>query len=238
MSITSSITCLKKSLIAPDVYELIFTKPEGCSYKAGQFVLFDVPLIDNPADLQPRAYSIASAPEEKDLLFVIKLKPGGRASRWVAEVLKEGSVVGMGRALGLFTLIPEDQGHYVFVGTGSGVAPLRSHLVSCLEHRKSKAAMDLIFGVRNREDLFWIDQFETLARKHSNFHFHPTLSAPPADWTGMKGRVTAVMPDIIKDPATTKVFLCGSPAMIADTKKLCIETLQMPKANVHGEGYI
>jgi NAD(P)H-flavin reductase len=36
----------------------------------------------------------------------------------------------------------------------------------------------------------------------------------------------------------SKVFLCGSPAMLADTKKLCIETLQMPKANVHGEGYI
>ncbi len=232
------IVCTKKSLIAPDVYELMFTKPEGFSYKAGQFVLFEVPLVDNPADLQPRAYSIASAPEEKDLLFVIKLKPGGRASRWVSEVLTEGSVVGMGRPLGLFTLAPEDQGHFVFVGTGSGVAPLRSHLVSCLEYRKSNAGMDLIFGVRNREDLFWIDHFEDLARRHSNFHFHPTLSAPPVDWTGMKGRVTSVMPGIIKDSATTKVFLCGSPAMIADTKKLCIETLQMPKANVHGEGYI
>jgi ferredoxin-NADP reductase len=50
--------------------------------------------------------------------------------------------------------------------------------------------------------------------------------------------VQAVLPAIITDPMLSKVFLCGSPAMLADTKKLCIETLQMPKANVHGEGYI
>lgn len=233
-----SVICKKNVLIAPDVYEIVMTKPEGFTYKAGQFVLFDVPLVEKPSDFQPRAYSIASAPEEKDLLFVIKMKPGGRASRWVAEVLTEGSVVGMGRALGLFTLAPDDAGHYVFVGTGSGIAPLRSHLVSCLEHRTSQARMDLVFGVRNREDLFWVDQFDALARKHPNFRFHPTLSAPPPDWTGLKGRVQAALPAMVKDSTTSKIFLCGSPAMIADTKKMCIETLQMPKANVHGEGYI
>ena len=98
--------------------------------------------------------------------------------------------------------------------------------------------MDLVFGVRKREDLFWVDHFDALAEKHSNFHFHPTLSAPSPDWTRGKGRVQAILPDIIKDSMQTKVFLCGSPAMLADTKKYCIETLQMPKANVHGEGYI
>ncbi|TSC99703.1 MAG: phenol hydroxylase [Candidatus Peregrinibacteria bacterium Greene1014_49] len=86
-------TCLGNRIIARDVYEFLLQKPEGFSYKAGQFVLFDVPLMENPADIQTRAFSIASAPQEKELLFVAKMKEGGRASRWIAEALNAGSSV-------------------------------------------------------------------------------------------------------------------------------------------------
>jgi len=37
-------TCLQKTLLAPSVYELRCEKPTDFSFKAGQFVLFDVPL--------------------------------------------------------------------------------------------------------------------------------------------------------------------------------------------------
>ncbi|MBI3619465.1 hypothetical protein HY213_05540, partial [Candidatus Peregrinibacteria bacterium] len=53
-----TIRCLSLRVIAPDVYEVVFTKPEGFSFRAGQFVLFDVPLIENRDDIQTRAFSI------------------------------------------------------------------------------------------------------------------------------------------------------------------------------------
>ncbi len=229
------ITCLKKTLIATAVYELAFAKPAGFSFKAGQFVLFDVPLLENPSDIQTRAYSVASSPDETELLFVIKLKEGGRAGRWVEHLLQVGTVVVMKGPIGVFTLRPGSQ-PCVFVATGSGIAPFRS-LATWALINKAAASLTLIFGVRNREDLFWKEYFESLAGKYPTFTFIPTLSNPNESWKGACGRVQPLLQAHVLQPLETKLYACGSPAMVTDTKKFCLEVLRMPKENVHCEGY-
>src|SRR5687768_9109491 len=93
--ITYTVGCLRNDVIADGVYEFELEKPAGFSFKPGQFVLFDVALVEKPDDIQTRAFSIASAPSEDTLLFVAKMIPGGRASRWIEELLRRGSVVSM-----------------------------------------------------------------------------------------------------------------------------------------------
>jgi ferredoxin-NADP reductase len=127
-----TLTCLSKKLIAKDVYELKFSKPEGLIWKPGQYLLFDIPLIENPTDIQTRAFSIASTAEEPELLFVIRLLPGGRASRWVEEVAKEGTEVRVQGPFGRLIIDPTLQTRYIFAGTSTGVAPFRTHIVSLL----------------------------------------------------------------------------------------------------------
>jgi hypothetical protein len=100
-----TVTCTYKKLIAPGVYEFAFTKPEGFTFKAGQFVLFDVPLLTNPTDMQARAYSIASTPEDLELLFAIKIVPGGRMSTFVEEALREGTTLTMKGPFGVFEIL-------------------------------------------------------------------------------------------------------------------------------------
>lgn len=233
-----TVVCKRKRLIAPGVYELAFAKPGGFRFKAGQFVLFDVPLLSNPSDIQPRALSIASTNDEEELLFVVKMKPGGRASEWVEKMLQEESIVRMQGPFGFFTITPDPTMHYVFVATGAGIAPFRSQVRWLLTEMQWKGKLDIVFGVRSEHDLFWSDAFEPLEKAHVNFQFHRTFSAPHPEWKGKVGRVQTHLPALITDATKSHVYICGAPEMVQDVKKFCLETLKFDKKHVHAEGYI
>ncbi len=234
---TYTITCTRKELIAPGIFELVFTKPGGFAFQAGQFVMFEVPLIENPADIQKRAYSIASSPEEPDLLFVIKLIKGGRASRWVEQVLSEGTGVRMQGPLGVCTLEPDVSRHYLFVATGSGVAPCRSNITRMINLKPPAPAVTLLFGVLRKQDLFWSEYFEHIASENPAFRFVPTLLFPEPDWKGHTGKIQDIIPSLVSDPEKTDVFICGAPELVPEVQKVCIETVGIPKKNIHAEGF-
>lgn len=230
-------TCLSNRVIARDIYEFRLKKPEGFSFKAGQFVLFDVPLLENAADIQTRAFSIASAPQEEDLLFVAKMKEGGRASRWIAESLKAGSSVRLQGPFGVFTLTPENAKEVLFIATSTGVAPFRSQIVEALRYGDTRR-MDLIFGVRSEEDLFWVEEFTKLSTQYPQFSLHASLSGGSDVWKGHRGRVQTVTKIAVPDAALRQVYICGSPAMTMEMKKMCLEEWKMEKKDLHVEGYI
>ena len=231
------ITCTRKLLLARDTYEFAFEKPEGFSFQPGQFVLFDVPLPDNAQDIQPRAYSIASAPQEQELMFAVKLISGGRASRWFEQTVSPGTVVRMQGPLGTFTLNTASRKDMLFIGTGSGVAPFRSQILHLL-HRGTKRIIDLVFGVRSEQDLFWRETFQELANTHPNFHMHVALDEASELWEGHRGRVQSLAPIAVPDIAHRQVFICGNPDMTKEVKRLCLEEWKVDKAHLHVEGYV
>ena len=231
-----SVRCTKKELIAPNVYELRLEKPSGLFFKPGQFLLFDVPLVKNSTDIQPRACSIASTPDEPELLFVVKLKQGGRMSEWISETLSVGSLVTMKGPFGLF-LLRENEHDMLFAATGAGIAPFRSQILHALQGG-DKRAMHLFFGVRSTEDLFWNSAFESLQQRYSNFHLHYCLSGNDPKWTGERGRIQNFLPAMIRNRESTDLYVCGAPEMVTDIKKTALDTWGIPKTNVHAEGYI
>lgn len=232
-----TITCTRKLLLARNIYEFAFTKPKEFSFKAGQFVLLDVPLLDNPTDIQTRAYSIASAPHETEILFLIKLIPGGRASRWFEGAVNPGTQVRMQGPFGAFVLPSPMRKDLLFIGTGSGIAPYRSHIFHLL-HKGSIKKIDLLFGVQSEQDLFWRSMFQDIAKEHPHFSLHITLSAPNDLWEGHRGRVQTVIPLIAPDITTRTVFVCGSPAMTKEVKEFCLHDWKVEKKDLHVEGYI
>lgn len=229
--------CLRNAVIARDIWEFRLRKPEGFAFKAGQFVLFDVPLVDAPSDVQTRAFSIASAPGEKELLFVAKMKEGGRASRWIAEVLKEGTPVTLQGPFGAFILHPENPRDIVMIATSTGIAPFRSQLHDLLTSNDARR-IDLLFCVRSEEDLFWVEELESLAQHHERFTVHVTLSGGSPSWKGHRGRVQSIAHTTIADIAARQVFICGNPQMTLELKKICLEQWGMDKKDIHVEGYI
>ena len=234
---TYSIVCKKKEQIASGIYEIVFSKPEGFSFKPGQFVMFEVPLIENPADIQKRAYSIASSPDEPDLLFVIKLIKGGRASRWVDEVLEEGTEVKMQGPMGVCTMEPDASRNYLFIATGSGVAPCRSHITDMIHQKNPAVPITLLFGVVRSEDLFWAEYFDQIASWNPSFRFIPTLLFPDPKWKGKTGKIQDMVPALVSDTEKTDVLICGSSEIVNEVENICVDKLGIPKKNVHAEGF-
>ncbi|MDA1209320.1 MAG: FAD-binding oxidoreductase [bacterium] len=231
------VPCLYNKHIATEIWEFALAKPEGFAFEAGQFVLFDVPTLDDPTDIQTRAFSIASSPDEEQLLFVAKILPDGRASLWITNGIKEGTTVSLQGPFGRFVLNTETKNDYLFVCTSTGNAPFRSQILHAL-HGGDKRRMDLIYGVRSKDRFFWVEEFEALADTYENFHLHLSLSDPHEDWSKYRGRVQAVAEEVVKDFSQKSIYICGHPDMTNDVKRLCLEEWGVQKSDLHVEGYI
>lgn len=231
------ITCTQNARIARDVHELRFIKPEGFTFQPGQFVLFDIPLVDDPSNVETRTLSLCSAPDDPELLFVMKLKEGGRISRWIIETLKNGANVIMKGPFGFFLLDSTTPKEYLFITTGTGVGPFRSQIRTGLRAGERRR-MDLVFGVRNESDLFWKDEFEELAQGHENFFLHLALSNPSGHWHGHHGHIQTLVPIIVQNFSNKSVYVCGNPEMTWEVKELCLNTWEVPKKDLHVEGYL
>lgn len=221
------VTCTKKALIAEHIYELAFAKPEGFTFKAGQFVLFDVPLIDNQEDIQPRAYSIGSAPDDDELVFAIKLVPNGRMSTFLEQKLQEGTVLSMQGALGNFLLNRETTKDYVFMCTATGIAPFRSYLRAYLAEETDRK-IDLFFGLLNEKELFWEEELKEFTNQYEHFNYHVCAGTFVQDQAK----------SFISDFSNKQVYLCGSPLMTKAVKEMAISQWHVPKEDVHMEGFI
>jgi phenol hydroxylase P5 protein len=82
----------------------------------------------------------------------------------------------------------------------------------------------LVYGARNREELYYHEEFVALADRHPGFRYVPALSNEPegSDWTGFRGFVhEAAKATFGNDFRGWKAYLCGPPVMI----DACITTL-------------
>jgi ferredoxin-NADP reductase len=233
-------TCSHNRPIAANAREIRLRMPAGekLTFRAGQFVLWDIPDVDKPEAIEPRAYSIASPPsEDSELTFVLDAKEGGRATRYVWEMLKEGDPVRIQGPFGGMQLDTATRKNYVFIATGSGLAPFLSMIRSALEQEGEIRPMDLFFCVRYREHLFWEEKLLALARRHPNFHPHISLTRPSGDWSGLCGRVMETIPAIIDDYTNISAYVCGKPEMVKDVRQWLLGQ-GIPSDDLHSEGYV
>lgn len=235
---TFTVECLGKKTIAKDIIELRVKKPEAFTFKPGQFVLFQVPLISNAQDIQPRAFSIASAPHEDELLFLIKLLEQGRASQWLREQVKEGTQFVFTGPFGNFVLAPNEEKKLIFVATGTGMAPFRS-IWRDMQKNNDTREVTILFGTYDQSCIFWEDQLVQLEQESPRFSHHITLSQPQMPWQGHTGWVQKVLPGIMKNNFSESIlYACGNPQMTKDLRQLAVEQWGMDKKCVHFEGYI
>jgi NAD(P)H-flavin reductase len=98
--------------------------------------------------------------------------------------------------------------------------------------------MDLIFGVRHEDDLFWKDELRAIAQEYPNFFLHIALSGGSDAWAGHRGRVQTLVHLVAPDIANRSVYVCGSPDMTKEVKALCLDEWHVEKKDLHVEGYI
>ena len=104
-----------------------------------------------------------------------------------------------------------------FVGTGTGVVPLRSMLCELAASGEiTKQDVTILLGFRSPSDAIHFEQFEALAAEHNNVEFIPTFSEPEAAWPGARGYVTQHLKQRNIDVTNMQIYLSGNGAMIGD----------------------
>jgi len=198
--------------------ELALHEPSRLSFKAGQFISFEVPKagLSQPV---VRPYSIVSPPSIDDrVTLVFNLVQGGPGSQYLYG-LRTGDAVRFKGPAGSFYLREDSNRHMLCVATGTGIAPLRSMIVSELE-RQSSQPVTLFWGLRYERDLYYRDELDALVSRFPRFSFVTCLSQPGPVWTGIKGRVTDLVRERVRSVGQLAVYLCGNGAMIKDVTGL------------------
>ncbi|ODT44052.1 MAG: hypothetical protein ABS70_06465 [Nitrospira sp. SCN 59-13] len=194
--------------------ELRLLEPASITFKAGQFVSFEVPKEGQPRPVT-RPYSIASPPEQRErILLVLNLVQGGPGSSYLFR-LREGDRTSFKGPAGAFYLRDDGTKELLFVATGTGIAPIRSMILAQLQ-RQPDRPVTLFWGLRSQRDLYWQDEWAALAATHPHLTVVTTLSQPEPGWQGTSGRVTALVEGRIASVKNVAVYLCGGNGMIKD----------------------
>ena len=209
-----------------------FPEDKWIPFKPGQFCMVHVPKEDK---ILKKAYSICSAPFEKGYIdLCIKLVEGGYATNWFWK-LKEGDEITITIPYGGFLIKEPIDYEFIFIGTGTGVAPLRSMIKSLLKDNCAQK-ITLIFGVRYENEVLYQEEFQDLASKYPHFQFVPTISRPK-NWKGEVGYVQEKLKKYFQDPKGREIYVCGLIPMIEAIQAAATE-IGFDKKQVHFEKYV
>ena len=204
------------------------------NFKAGQFVMLNLPI---EAKFTNRSYSIASAPNSKNTFeLAIILNPKGLGTPYLWENIGPGSIVAVSKPLGKFMLKTPIEEDFCFIGTGTGIAPLRSMINHIMENNIPHHNLYLVFGNRWEKDILYKREFEELAEKHPSFKFYPVLSRENPGWKGKQGYVHSIYEELFADKQPATFFLCGWRDMLHEARQR-IETMGYDKKKIMFESY-
>ena len=179
-------------------------------------------LCDAPVS---RAYSMANYPDEKGVIMLNvriatpprpELPPGVMSSYLFG--LKPGDEVTISGPFGEF-FAKDTANEMIFIGGGAGMAPMRSHIFDQLRRIHSDRRIGFWYGARSYRELFFVEDFDRLAREHDNFDWKIALSDPQPDddWDGLTGFIHQVLYEqYLKShpaPEDCEYYICGPPMM-------------------------
>ncbi len=192
---------------------------ETLDFQAGQYVNLQL-----PEHIGVRAFSLANPPSAgSEIELNIRIVPGGAGTSWIHNTLRAGDQVSLTGPYGRFYVRKSAGLPSLFMAGGSGLSSPRSMLLDLLEDGADQP-IALVYGARNRDELYYHQEFLDLAARHPHFTYVPALSDEPAgsDWSGFRGYVhEAAKAHFNNDFRGRKAYLCGPPIMI----DACITTL-------------
>jgi len=192
---------------------LKLVEPPRMEFEPGQYIQVKAP--DGYGGHVYRAYSISSPVSASDMIeLIVRLVPGGIGSTYLHN-LKVGDNVTLTGPFGEFELSHEPDRTLVCVGGGCGMAPIKSIIYTIYERDPNRNCW-FFFGCRGPEDIFYLDEFKELEKRHPGFRVVYALSdlKPGDQWDGEKGFIHLSVDKYFENTGKTQAFLCGPPPMI------------------------
>lgn len=199
-----------------------------------------------------RAYSISNRPEDTAagrMVLNIRLAlpppsveeaPPGIVSSYLFSV-NAGDEIDVSGPFGTFRA-QDTAKEMVFIGGGVGMAPLRAMIFEQLEGLGTHRKISFWYGARSKADLFYVEEFDALARKHENFDWTVALSDPQQTdkWEGAVGFIHQIALERYLGthpaPENCEFYLCGPPLMIAAVLNV-LESLGVESSSIFNDDF-
>jgi len=208
----------------PRVRSLVLKLPDWPGHKPGQHV--DVRLTGEDGYQAQRSYSIASAPESKDVMLTVERIEDGEVSPYLSiDVQTSDRFELRGPIGGHFIWTAALGGPLFLVAGGSGVAPL----MAMLRHRaaaNSKVPTVLLYSSRAFDDIIYREELDRLAAANDGLKIVHTLTRKqPAGWTGGARRIDRAMLESEGFPpaARPRTFICGPTQLVESAAQTMLD---------------
>lgn len=210
----------RRQEIAAGTMAFYFERPPGFAFLPGQAV--DLTLLNPPetdAEGNTRAFSIASAPSEKNLMFATRMRD--TAFKRVLGRMPLDSSVKLDGPWGELTLPAGATRPVVFLTGGIGITPFRSMLIQAAADKSSSRYL-LFYSNRRPEDAAFLAELQNLALP--SFRLIATMtqanqSAQP--WHGETGYLnTEMIAKYVGNLIGPVYYTAGPPAMVDAMRKM------------------
>ena len=205
----------KKIERTPNIMSFRFPRPEGLSYKPGQF--FFVTLKHEHKELTHH-FSFSSSPTEIDHVEFTKRLSDSEYSN-ALRAMKVGD----------WSRIDAPYGKFTFEGEYSiGITPFINICRNATD-KGLDSKITLFYGCRTPADIVFRQEFEELAKRNKNLKLVFTVSESTPDWKGKIGHIDmAMIKAELPDFKEHIFYACGPPAMVKAMQGL-VESMGLPK---------
>ncbi len=216
------LTLEEKRLIAKDTYEFVFKKPQGFSYKSGQYLEWMLPHLNPDSKGIRRYFTIASSPTEDRIRVAMKITDNASTYKEMIKTLDVAHPVIASQLAGDFLLPKDTNAKLAFIAGGIGVTPFSSHTKWMLDSGKPHDTT-LYYCVNTVSELAYEDIWSEAARTFT-FSYVPVVAKEEVVAPYEKGYITA---DMIKrrtpDYLERIWYLSGPPGMVNAYERLLKE---------------
>jgi len=199
----------------PRTKSLVLDVPGWAGHRAGQHV--DVRLTAEDGYQAERSYSIASPPEERQVVLTVERLDDGEVSPYLTDGLQPGDQLELrGPIGGYFTWRIADGGPLLLVAGGSGIVPL----MAMIRHRAARASTAptrLLYSSRAFDEIIYRQELAQLTAADSSLTVTHTLTrAQPPDWAGYRRRIDRAMLAEVAWASSDQplAFVCGPTALV------------------------
>lgn len=234
---------LEKKDEAKGTKTFIFEKPQGFTYKAGQYMYFTLPELKYPDKRgNVRHFTLSSSPTEDFLSITVRLRAESGYKKTLDE-LQPGYEITVRGPEGVFVL--EDERTtvpQVMLAGGIGITPFRS-MAKYATDKALPVPIHIIYSNSIPEEITFRKELDELVSKNPNLKVTHTITKPEEStesWTSLTGRINE---NLIQKLETgnwkleTEIFwLCGSPPMVSALEE-ALEKLQIPQERLRVEKF-
>jgi ferredoxin-NADP reductase len=192
-----------------DARSIVLELAGWTGHRAGQHV--DVRLSAPDGYQAERSYSIASAPEDAQVVLTVERIADGEVSPYLVDELRVGDELELRGPIGGYFVWEESLGGpLLLLAGGSGIVPLRA----MLRHRaavESTVPARLLYSARTQADVLYQDELARLAAfDEVDIRFTLTRGWPDG-WRGYRRRIDREMLEEISWAPDERplVYVCG-----------------------------